>query len=74
MPRYSLRNKDKISDVLGKDFLNCLLISLEKTFKNKTIKEYKNDKYNIIHSDNYEFYVISKTYDVFNLAFKGEIK
>lgn len=79
--RYSLRNQDKIKEVLGEDFLKWLLLSLDYTFKNCEIIEYDYEKsqYKIIHVQNrhpksdsfYELYVIRKTFDVYNLAYKS---
>ncbi len=81
MARFSLRNQNKIEKTFGYDFLQCLLSSLKKTFEINIIEEhtYENEKYKIIHSHNvqknsdsfFELYIISKTYDVFNLAYKS---
>ena len=83
MPRFTLRNQKKIESSLGKPFLKCLIDSLVVHFAtNKTIEEcteYQNEKYPIIlvnnvqpHTDStFELYVISKTFDVYNLAYKS---
>lgn len=80
MPRYSLRNQKKIANSFGEDFLKWLKLSLNETFKQDKIEEhtYDNVRMKIVHSTNighpegvFELYVVSKTYDVFNLAFKS---
>lgn len=82
MYRFSLRNQHKIKDKLGEEFLNCLIDSLTEYFKTHSeIEEfeYPNEKYKIIlvnnvqpHTDStFELYVISKTFNVFNLAYKS---
>lgn len=83
--RFSLRNQSKISDKLGESFLHWLLKSLDYYFKNtEDIIEYDYDKkysYKIIHVNNiqhnsdsvFELYIISKKYDVFNLAYKSSM-
>jgi hypothetical protein len=82
MARFSLRNQDKIQDSFGESFLNYLLKSLKFYFENtKEIKEYiyENEKYKVIHVNNiqphtdstFELYVISKNFDVYNLAYKS---
>lgn len=84
MARYSLRNKHKIKQSLGEIFLKTLLLSLNDYFKNtKEIVEhdYENEKYKVIHVYNiqknadsfFELYVLSKTFDVYNLAYKSVI-
>jgi hypothetical protein len=80
MPRYILRNQDKISASLGKDYVKLLLNSLKDHFKsNKEIEEhtYENLKYKIIHVHNvqkntdsiFEFAIVKKTFDVYTLAY-----
>lgn len=82
--RYSLRNQDKIRKSLGEDFLKWLLLSLNLYFsKSQEIAEYQYDNdttsYKIIHVPNaqphtdsfFELYVIKKTYNVYNLAYKS---
>jgi len=82
MIRFSLRNQDKIKNSLGEDFLNCLLLSLKDYF-NKGVEpieyDYDSGKFKIIHITNvqpktdslFELYVISKHYNVWNLAYKS---
>ena len=80
--RYSLRNQPKIQNSLGEDFLLWLNKSLKNHFENaKEIveTEYEFEKYNVIYVQNiqpktdsvFELYVVSKIYDVYNLAYKG---
>ena len=80
--RYSLRNKLKIQNALGLDFFNCLTNSLDYEFKNNNnIIEhtYENEPFKIIHVNNiqpntdsfFKLYIISKTFDVYNLAYKS---
>lgn len=81
--RYVLRNKAKLIKVFGEDYYDLLIKSLSNHFKlNNVITEfeYETDKrYKIIHVDNvqphtdsfFEFYVISKTFDVYLLAYKS---
>jgi hypothetical protein len=80
--RYSLRNQHKIKERLGEPFLNCLIQSLNEHFKKHTkIEEieYEKEPYKIIWVNNiqpktdstFELYVISKTFDVYNLAYKS---
>ena len=83
--RYSLRNQDKIRKAFGQDFLNCLLASLLLHFQTHPeiipIPEYMNEPYPIIHVQNaqpktdstFELYIISITYDVYLLAYKGSM-
>lgn len=82
MSRYSLRNQSKIQSAFGEDFLTWLNKSLKSHFENiDKIEEfeYENVEYKIIHVKNvqpktdsvFELYVISKIYDVYNLAYKG---
>jgi hypothetical protein len=82
MNRFSLRRQDKIENSFGEPFLKCLIDSLTEYFKTHSeIEEfeYPNEKYKIIlvnnvqpHTDStFEFYVISKTFNVFNLAYKS---
>ena len=82
MSRYSLRNQSKIQSSFGEDFLIWLNESLRKHFDNNDkIEEfeYEGEKYKVIHIQNvqpktdsiFELYVISKMYDVYNLAYKS---
>ena len=82
MSRYSLRNQSKIQEAFGEDFLLWLNKSLKDYFENtEKIEEfeYEDGGYNVIHVQNiqpktdslFELYVVSKTYDVYNLAYKG---
>lgn len=81
--RYILRNKPKIKDSFGKDFLDWLDLSIGVYFKDHPdyIPEhiYEGERFKIIHVDNvqphtdsfFELYVISITYDVYLLAYKS---
>jgi len=80
MSRFILRNQDKISKALGKDYVKLLLDSLKDHFNsNKEIEEhtYENLKYKIIHIQNvqkntdsiFEFAIVKKTFDVYTLAY-----
>lgn len=79
--RFSLRNQKKIEDTFGKDFLKWLLLSLKEYFAKGNVNEYDYDdsKLKIIHVPNvqpktdsyYELYVLNKTYNVYNLAYKS---
>lgn len=80
--RYSLRNQNKIKESLGQDFLKWLLLSLNECFsKDVAPTEYDYDNINlkVIHVNNvqpntdsfFELYVIKKTYNVYNLAYKS---
>ena len=83
--RYTLRNQDKIRKALGQEFLNALIASLFLHFQthSEIIPEIKyiGEPYPIIHVQNaqpktdsfFELYVISITYDVYVLAYKGTI-
>jgi hypothetical protein len=82
MNRYSLRNQDRIKERLGDDFLKWLVNSLSVYFNShEQIEEfdYPNEKYKVIiinnaqpHTDSqFELYVISKTFNVYNLAYKS---
>ena len=81
MKRFSLRNKDKIIIARGEKYYELLIDSLKVYFeKNIEIVEYdyeslKNNKIVIVPSFiknseiKFEFAIISKTYDVYNLAY-----
>lgn len=81
--RYALRNQSKILDKFDQKYLDRIIRSLDAHFKSyKEIEEIesKGERYPIIHVDDvghtvnmFEFYVIKKIYDVYNLAFKGII-
>jgi len=83
--RYALRNQDKIKEVFGQDFLNTLHASLFLHFQSNTeIKAVQNigDKFPSLKVKNitkyptfvyFEVYVISITYDVYLLAYKGAV-
>ena len=84
MARFSLRNQNKIKSRMGQDYIDILLASLVMHFtSHPEIEEleYEDEPYNVIcvpnaqpNSDSeFEFYVISKTFDVFNLAYKSAI-
>lgn len=76
--RYSLRNQEKIQKTFGVEFLNVILASLFMHFHECKDTELKEDgKYKILTVINQkeptkviEFYVLSITYDVYNLAYK----
>lgn len=82
--RWSLRNQWKIKEYFepyGDEMLNRIKKSLNDAFSNKNIDSYidniENEPYPVLcindaeHSFNMiAFYVISKKYDVYNLAFK----
>ena len=84
-PRFSLRNQHKIKQSLGSDFHFVLMRSIRVYFDSvesmEDIKEheYASAPYKVIHVPNiqpntdstFELYVISKTYNVFNLAYKS---
>lgn len=77
MARYSLRNQKKISDVLGKSELNKMLSSLNTYFANaEYIEVYREGPHDTIKckttDGTLEFYLLSKKYDVYNLAFKSK--
>jgi hypothetical protein len=82
MPRYSLRNQDKIANHYDRDYLKRMLDSLAVYFKANKIEviQIDGDCYPVIfvsdcgHTVNdFVFYIISKHYDVYNLAFKEVI-
>lgn len=79
MARYSLRNKKKISDKLGIKNLTRIVTSLNEAFKTDLIELHsvEGEKHQILNINDTGhscglilFYVIRKTYDVYNLAFK----
>ena len=72
MARYSLRNKRRIEKAYSREFLSSLVSSLDEHFRSEVAVEYREgDRYGTITAGRrYELYVISKTYDVYNLAFK----
>ena len=79
MARYSLRNQDRITKEFGKDYLDLLKQSLTEAFKKEDIEEhtYENINHKVIHATNvqprtdsfFEFLIISKHFDVYNLAY-----
>lgn len=82
--RFSLRNQDKIVQSFGQAYLSLLIDSLTDYFKDeKEIIEYPlpGEKYNCICVPNiqpktdseFQFAVISKTFDVYNLAYYSAI-
>jgi hypothetical protein len=84
MKRFTLRNKEKIVRAHGFDYYNLLMASLENHFvKNEEIAEYDYEglKTKMIHVPSsfpkseidFEFAVISKTFDVYNLAYYSAI-
>jgi len=81
MPRYALRNQQKIQETYSKKLLERITRSLDKHFQNHATIELEPEsdhpKYKILVIDDIDhsfniiaFYVISQTYDVFNIAFK----
>ena len=76
--RYSLRKQDKIKEVIGVEALNQILGSLFEHFRtNKETIIVDSKPYPHIVIDNIfirgsriVFYVVSRTYDVYNLAYK----
>ena len=84
MKRFTLRNKEKIIKAHGKDYYDLLISSLKAFFeKTDTITEheYSGLKHKIIHVPStfknseidFEFAVISKTFNVYNLAYYSAI-
>ena len=82
--RYSLRNKSKIESAYGEKFYKRLIDSLDQEFNNPNfnpeLKEMEGEKYPVIDVNDAGhtcglilFYVIRKTFDVYNLAFKEVI-
>ena len=82
--RFSLRNKEKLIKSFDEKYYNLLISSLTNYF-NTHIEiieyEYPSEKYKIIHVNNaqpntdsiFEFYIISKVFNVYNLAYKSAI-
>lgn len=72
MARFSLRNQNKISKKFGSDFLFKLISELKKEFNvcSEFIIHTTNENYKFIIVGDYEFIIISQTYDVYNLAYK----
>lgn len=82
MIRFSLRNQHKIKEAFGEEFLKWLLLSLKDYF-NKGVEPieyvYGMETYKVIHINNvqpntdsyFELYVVKKTYNVWNLAYKS---
>jgi hypothetical protein len=84
MKRFTLRNKKKIIKAHGLDYCNLLMASLENYFVTTseiTEHDYEGLNTKIIHVPStfpnseidFEFAVISKTYDVYNLAYYSAI-
>lgn len=84
MKRFTLRNKEKIIKSFDTDYYELLANSLKNFFQTpKDITEYTYEglKYPIIHVPSvfpkseieFEFLVISKTFDVYNLAYYSAI-
>ena len=77
--RYSLRNKEKIIEAIGEEKFNLLIKELNEKFKDKekdfnTIQpDYEDKGYKVIKLKSFEVYWITTTYNMYNLAFKGEI-
>jgi hypothetical protein len=82
--RFSLRNQNKIIKSLGNDYLQLLLNSLKKYFSdNETVKEetIEGGKYTAIFVPStaknseidFQFIIIDKKYDVYNLAYYSSI-
>ena len=84
MARYALRNQQKISSVLGADFLEKLLKSADYHFANCSMNAERllnySKEYDIIKVKNrfgestFIFCVIAKKFDVYTLAFLKEEK
>lgn len=84
MARYSLRNQNKIAHAYSQEYLQRMIRSLNEYFENATeIEELDSgdNRFNMIAVDDidhtvsqFAFYIISKTYDVYRLAFKEVIK
>jgi peroxiredoxin family protein len=84
MARYALRNQQKISSVLGADFLENLLKSADYHFANCSVNAERllnySKEYDIIKVKNrggestFIFCVIAKKFDVYTLAFLKEEK
>jgi len=72
MARFSLRNQNKISKKFGSDFLHIILSELRKEFN--TTSEFilydSTTEYKFIIVGEYEFYVVGRIFDVYNLALK----
>ena len=82
MPRFSLRNQDKIAKHYDRKYVERMLNSLKIYFEAGNIEkiQIEGDRFPVIfvndsgHTVNdFVFYVIRKTYDVYNLAFKEVI-
>ncbi len=84
--RYSLRKQEKIKAKLGEDFLKYIIKSLNEYFSydkdpNDDINPIVGEIYPTLMINDIEsesrmiaFYIISKKYDVYNLAFKDLMK
>ena len=77
MARYALRNQQKISDTFGVDYLNDLLSSLDTYFAKAEYIEENSDRdepNNFLKSPHekgfYEFWIINKKYNIYQLALK----
>jgi hypothetical protein len=84
MYRFSLRNQNRIKEKLGEDFLKWLVDSLSVHFNShEQIEEFEypdnKEKYKVVivnnvqpHTDSqFELYVISRNFNVYNLAYKS---
>ena len=83
MARFTLRRQPKIKKSFGDNFHKWLLLSIKDYFEKDDIRENQRHPepmpYPIIEVPNiqpktdsfFELYIISKTYDVYNLAYKG---
>lgn len=74
MARYALRNQQKITATFGKSYTDLLLESLDYYFANAKhieVHDYEGEKYRVIRTEKFEFYVIEKKYDVYKLAYKS---
>ena len=82
--RYSLRNQHKISAAYGEKFLQRVLTSLDEAFKEGKPKPEEHtlqgEDYPVIDINDEGhtcgiilLYIINKTFDVYNLAFKEVI-
>ena len=77
--RYSLRNKKKIESAFNRAILSRIIKSLDEAFEYNTFScdTIEGEKYDLLSVNDkghtcglIMFYVISKTFDVYNLAFK----
>lgn len=77
MPRYALRNKRKIRKAFSEKKTQNIINSLKRGFPEGIKDIYEGKPYSMISVEDLEhtsdiiiFYIIKKTYDVYQLAFK----